>query len=238
MSTFLDEFVESYSNDSKYALDSRLMSSWYPKRVREKAHGSSMLELGIGHGRTVAYFSEVFSNHVVIEGSEEVIRRYKKQFGEENTTIINGFFEDFETKERFDCISMGFVLEHVNHPITILAKFRKLLAPDGVIFIAVPSATSLHRRLGFSAGLLSDMNKLGDGDRKLGHLRYYDINSLREDVASAGLKEQSIEGIFLKPFTTEQIAQLNLDPKILEALMVVGIDFPELCNAVLMEVTN
>jgi hypothetical protein len=48
----------------------------------------------------------------------------------------------------------------------------------------------------------------------------------------------TIEGIYLKPLTTAQMAQLNLSKEIMEAFCKVGKDFPELCVGVLLELTK
>lgn len=232
--TYLDDFVEAYEESSPYSLDSSLTASWYPRRIIECAAGSSMLELGIGHGKAVATFSESFTPHVVVEGSKKIIERYKNDYPNSKTCIEHRFFEDFETNLKFDAISMGFVLEHVENPVAILRRFAKFLSPDGVIFIAVPNATSLHRQLGFLAGLMPDIKQLGEGDLRLGHQRYYDISSLRKDISKSGLEEVSLEGIFLKPFTSGQMATLKLPPEVLHGLMEIGKDYPELCNSVLM----
>lgn len=236
MTDLLDQFADAYDPDARYSLDARLMSGWYPRRVVEKSNGTSLLELGIGHGRAVSFFAKNFNRHVIVEGSKEVIRRYVEKYGDNESEIVNDFFESFDTHEKYDYISMGFVLEHVENPVLIMQSFSRFLKPDGVMYIAVPNATSLHRKLGVVAGLLSNLKELSEDDFKLGHRRYYDIDELRAEVAAAGLYELSLEGIFLKPFTTMQLEKLSLPPEVFEALMIVGKDYPELCNAILMEV--
>ena len=237
MKESLDQFAGAYEPGVRYSLDARLMSGWYPRRVVDKSSGDSLLELGIGHGRAVSYFADNFDRHVVVEGSEEVITKFIKKYGDQKSDIIHGYFETFDTSEKFDCISMGFVLEHVEDPVLVLTHFSRFLEVGGIIFIAVPNATSLHRKFGVAAGLLGNIKQLSEDDRKLGHRRYYDIADLRADVSEAGLYERSLEGVFLKPFTTGQLEKLSLTPEIFEALMIVGKDYPELCNAILMEVT-
>lgn len=236
MKNELNQFVDAYSDNANYSLDAKLMSGWYPRRIVAKSAGTSLLELGIGHGRAVSYLAENFERHVIVEGSKEVIDRYYENYNAEKSEIVHEIFESFLTEERFSNISMGFVLEHVENPVRILKRFSQFLKPNGRIFIAVPNATSLHRRIGELAGLMSNIKQLSEADYKLGHKRYYDIAELRANVASANLIECSLEGIFLKPFTTGQIEKLCLQTPVLEAMMKIGIDYPELCNAILMEV--
>ena len=236
MTESLDQFASAYDSDTRYSLDARVMSRWYPRRVVEKSNGESLLELGIGHGRAVSFFAKNFNRHVVVEGSEEVIRKYIDNYGNQDSEIVHSYFEVFRTDEKFDCISMGFILEHVEDPVLVLKNFAKFLKAEGIIYIAVPNATSMHRQIGVIAGLMDDLKSLSEDDFKLGHRRYYNIADLRAEISTAGLIECSLEGIFLKPFTTAQLEKLSLPSEVFEALMVIGKDYPELCNAILMEV--
>ena len=232
----LNAFARSYEQDYKHSLDASLMSYWYRRRVAELARGQSLLELGIGHGKTVHFFSNVFARHLVVEGSKAVIDNFFKSFPDAGCEVVHGFFEDFNTEERFDHMSLGFVMEHVDDPVGLLKRFSRFVSSTGSIFISVPNATSLHRRFGHAAGLLDDMKTLSREDHKLGHKRFYDQTSLERDIERAGLRILRAEGIFLKPLTTSQIEQLKLPASILEAFLTVGRDYPELCNALFVEV--
>ena len=131
---------------------------------------------------------------------------------------------------------MGFILEHVEDPVQILSHFRKFLTSNGKMFVSVPNAEVLNRRLGHLAGLLPDMKALSEHDFILGHKRYYTVTSLTEDIHKAGYVVERMEGIYLKPFTTKQMVSLNFDKKIINALCEAGIDYPELCCGILAEI--
>ena len=138
--------------------------------------------------------------------------------------------------EKFDVIVMGMVLEHVDNPVEIMGHFGKFLAPDGKMFITVPNAEVLNRRLGNLAGLLPDMLLMSDNDRLLGHKRYYTVETLTHDVEKAGYKVEMMEGIYLKPFTTQQIMSLNFDQNIIDALCEVAVEYPELSCGLMAEI--
>ena len=223
--------------DEQHVLDNRLALNWYPERVVQMARrGGSMLELGLGHGYSSAFFSQAFHRYLVVEGSPEMIDRFREKFAVSGLEIVQGYFEDFETEERFDSIGMGFVLEHVYDPGLILRRFARLLAPGGSIFIAVPNAEALHRRFGHAAGMLPDMTALSKADLEFGHRRYFTLDTLKTLVESSGLTVTKVEGILLKPITTQQLVDLSLDERILQAMLKVGVDYPELCNSILMQV--
>lgn len=238
MSSNLDTHVGAYQRQSIYDFDNSIQLKWYPERVVKFSQGaSSLLELGLGHGITASVFEQHFSRHVVIDASTAVIENFRQRYPESKVEIVQSYFEEFSTAERFDIIMFGYILEHVNNPVLILKHFRQFLAPSGRMFITVPNAQVLNRRLGHLAGLLPDMQELSEHDILLGHQRYYTVDSLRADIENAGYTVKRMEGIYLKPLTTSQMISLNLDDKIIEALCLAAIDYPELSCGILAELT-
>jgi len=237
MSNKLDSFIGAYGDNFSFSFDNNIMLNWYPQRIMELTRPSdTLLELGIGHGFTTNRFSQHFRRHVVIDGSASVIEQFQMQFPSNKAEIVESYFEHFDTDLKFDLIVMGFVLEHVDDPALIVKRFKQFLAPSGRCFVLVPNGESLHRRFGHAAGLLPDMMTLGEGDHALGHQRVYSTCSLSEELENAGYRIVRKEGLFLKPFTTSQLQQLALDDEITKAMCTVGIDYPELCCAMMFEV--
>jgi trans-aconitate methyltransferase len=236
MKNILDNHVRAYEGDLHYDFDNEILLNWYPQRILDSTKDTeSLLELGLGHGNTTNIFSKRFIRHVVLEGSTAIIENFHKKFPECHCEIIETYFEDFSSEEKFDVIVMGFILEHVDNPQQILIHFKKFLAPNGKMFVSVPNAEVLNRRLGHLAGLLPDIRSMSENDLMLGHQRYYTVKSLTEEVKKAGYKIERIEGIYLKPFTTSQIVSLNFDKKIIEAMCIIGLDYPELSCGILTE---
>ncbi len=237
MNVSLDNFRDAYTDDFAYSMDNRLMLNWYPRRILDLYNGErgSLLELGLGHGYTACVFSGEFSRHVVLDGSKEIIEQFKSRHQLAYTEIILSYFEDFDSDEQFDMIVMGFILEHVDNPAAILQRYKKYLKPQGSIFVAVPNYESLNRRYGYAAGLLPELCHLGPGDLALGHQRLFTADSLQDMIKQTGFRLKRLEGIFLKPLTTQQLINLNLPENILQAMMEVGIEYPELCVAMLAE---
>lgn len=234
----LENEQDSTAYDRTYVLDNRLTLQWYPERVVAMARAGSMLELGLGHGYSTEYFAKTFQRYRVVEGSQEMIDRFRERFDVEGVDIVQGYFEDFETDERYDAIGMGFVLEHVDDPAAIIRRYARYLSPGGSIYIAVPNAQSLHRRLGHAAGLLSDIHSLSSADLEFGHKRYFTLDSLITMVQGEDLEIGKVEGLLLKPITTQQMLDLNLSEAILQAMLKVGVDYPELCNSVLIQASR
>ena len=238
MANSLDRHVQAYQGLSIYDFDNTIQLRWYPERVAQFAEGAlSLLELGLGHGITANAFDPHFPRHVVIDASPAVIQNYRERFPDSRVEIVQSYFETFETHERFDVIVFGYILEHVDDPVAVLRHFRRHLAPGGRMFVTVPNAEVLNRRLGHLAGMLPDMQQLSDHDVLLGHKRYYTIESLRTDIHEAGYDVVRLEGIYLKPLSTSQMISLNLRDEIIEAFCVAAIDYPELSCGILAEIS-
>lgn len=237
MTNVLDSHVRAYEGDLQYDFDNEILLNWYPKRVLNFANGAgSLLELGLGHGYTTNIFSKHFNKHVVLEGSKAVIDNFHKKYPDCRAKIIETYFEDFELDEKFDVIVLGFILEHVDNPRKILTQFKRFLNDkDGKMFVSVPNAEVLNRRLGHLAGILPNMQELSENDLILGHQRYYTVKTLAEDINNSGYEIVRMEGIYLKPFTTKQIISLDLDKKVIDALCVTGVDYPELSCGILAQ---
>ena len=239
MANALDKHVAAYQGENIYDFDNEILLNWYPNRVLQLAGSArSLLELGLGHGHSTSIFSHYFDRHLVLEGSSAVIRHFQARHPEVRARVVEAFFEDFSSNERFDIVVMGFILEHVDDPQQILRRYSKFLAPGGRTFVAVPNAEALNRRLGHLSGVLEDMTQLSPHDHLLGHRRFYSATSLRAEVEQAGFAIDRFEGIYLKPFTTRQILSLQLERKFIDALCRVGQDYPELCCGLFAEIST
>lgn len=236
MSNHLDDHVKAYQGLSIYDFDNTIQLNWYPKRIVKFSQGAtSLLELGLGHGITATVFEQHFPRHVVIDASPAVIANFRQRHPDSKVEIAQSYFETFNTAERFDVIVFGYILEHVEDPVQILQHFKPFLKPGGRMFVTVPNAEVLNRRLGHLAGMLPDMQTLSEHDLLLGHKRYYTVSSLRADIEQAGYVIKRLEGIYLKPLTTQQMISLNLNDQIIQALCLAAIDYPELSCGMLAE---
>ena len=83
--------------------------------------------------------------------------------------------------------------------------------------------------------MLPDLELLSNVDREFGHQRYFNLRTLTELCEGAGYRVNKAEGILLKPVTTGQLKQLDLSAAILQGMLKVGVDYPELCNALLLK---
>jgi SAM-dependent methyltransferase len=213
-------------------------------RSIEQRGARTVLSLGVGHTEVAQPLLALLragriDRYVLVDGAPAILEAFAKSTEPHpaGLTLVESFFEQFDTAERFDVIEAGFILEHVEDPALVLKRIHHLLAPGGRMFIAVPNATSLHRQIGHLAGLLPDMYALSAADHDLGHRRYFDVERLRSLVQACGYQVQHTEGLLLKPFMTSQMAALALAPAVWDGLQQVAHAYPELSNSFFMEVT-
>lgn len=235
----LNQYSEIYYKEAAYSLDNWIILNDYAQRIieliGEDAKEKSLLECGIGHGYTVNIFNQFFDNHVVLDADSDIINNFKQNNPDCHAEIIQTYFEDYTPSRQFDFIILGFVLEHVENPLQLIVKYKNYLKDHGKMYIAVPNAESLNRRIGYEAGLLPDIYDLSENDRQLGHRRYYTVKAIHEICIQAGLQIKRTEGIFLKAVTSAQLSSLELSDEIYQAFCRVGRDYPELSLGILVE---
>ncbi len=109
----------------------------------EKKNIKNYLEIGPGHGLFLKDANQILGNNVEfiaidisktsIDITESIMNFLVK---ENNIKYIVMDMLDYNTNNRFDFITMGEVLEHVNYPKILLSKFNKLLSDNGHGFIS------------------------------------------------------------------------------------------------------
>lgn len=234
----LDAVSSEYRPNGATAIENDLILNWYPQRmVARFGHCDSLLELGIGHGFTAGKFNAACDRHVLIEGSQVVIDQFRETHSDFEAELVFGYFEEFDTDERFDVIVMGFILEHVEDPGYLLDRYRKFLKSGGRLFVAVPNAKSMNRRLGVELGMIDDIYSLNANDHALGHRRQYCLDTLKAELVRHGYTITHEEGIYLKPLPLGVLKSLPDFEANLQAMLRVGIEFPELCVGLLVEAT-
>lgn len=154
--------------------------------------GKRLLDVGCGAGFFLRIASKLGAIAQGVEPSAYAAGVAQKQ----GLRVFNGTLEAFEaqTTDRFDIITSNHVIEHVPNPVETLATMKKLLAPGGFIWIAVPNAAyPISRAL---RGLWHSAD-----------LPYHLMQFSPQSMARAGEKA----GLTIRSQTTESI------PRIVEA---------------------
>lgn len=172
----------------------------------------SALELGCGSGRWTSVLCERYSEVDTVDAAaplvEAVVAAYKGVGADLRGHVA--LVEDFLAKaERtWQHVYLTMLLEHVEDPVDVLARARRVCEPGGAIFIAVPNATSIHRVVAARAGLIGAVDELSESDLKVGHRRVYTPELLNAHVRQAGFTITKTVPVGLKPITHEQMREL------------------------------
>ena len=199
------------------------MSRYRIKTILEHCdrHGT-LLDLGCSFGRIAKALSPFFKKIVAVDGSQVLINQAKKENRASNIFYHVSLVENLDLKEKFDVILLSFILEHVANPRIILKKASRFLKGKGILFIMVPNAESLHRRVGRALGIIKRLDGLTPIDINHGHRRVYTLKKLVKDIKGAGLKINRKGTFFIKPLSNKQMEKF--DPKICDAFYKVGKD--------------
>ncbi len=177
--------------------------------------GDKIIELGCGRGVLTEKLAEVCKELIVVDGSKENINYVKKKLKEmKNIDYYQSLWENFEYKSNdiSDIVfSMG--LEHLGEKnvLNVLKKIKKYLSENGKLHIIVPNAYSLHRKVAYQMGIISDVHDLSERDQLYGHKRVYDKELLLHEINECDYKIVHVEGIFLKPLPNSMMMELNED---------------------------
>ncbi len=122
--------------------------------------------------------------------------------------------------------------EKLNHSWT--TKFRKFLKPGGRLYVTLPNAQSINRRLGVEVDIDDDVYRLNENGRALGDRRQYCLDTLRAKLTWHRYSISHREGIYL-PLPLGVLKTLPDFVVNLRAMLQVGIEFPQLCIVLLLE---
>ncbi len=105
-------------------------------------HIKSYLEVGVGHGFYLAKALEVLGDKATLTAvdiSETSIELAKRFINDTRITYNLKNVFDFNNAEKYDFITLGEVLEHVEDPLSLLVKLNTLLSDNGVLFFTTPT---------------------------------------------------------------------------------------------------
>jgi trans-aconitate methyltransferase len=204
-------------------VDQRVLSMLI-NRVIQRTEGSNVVEMGYGDGAWTGQLIEKFGKSHLVEISLDLIESAKSLYGDK-VSVYHSYFEDFRPPILFDSIICSYVLEHIIDPILVLSRCRSWLKPGGLLFVAVPNATSLHRRLGVVMGMQKDVYQLGDSDISIGHRRIYSAPMLEADLKAAGFRIEIRQPMMCKPLPNSLLSYLSEDQ--LKGLFDLGDEIPE-----------
>lgn len=113
----------------------------------------------------------------------------------------------------FDIVILSDIIEHIFDTDRLLAECYRLLVSKGKLFISTPNVASLGRRcmllLGISPYLEFSPHLSTNGLPSVGHIRYYTVKTLSEQLNYHNFSVNTIEGdlCVVGPFSMRSFAQ-------------------------------
>lgn len=114
----------------------------FNKIIKETSVKGTYLEIGAGHGLYVREAIELLDDDVafdVVDISPSSIKIGKEMIDNPKVNYHLTDIFDFEPEKKYDFITMGEVLEHVEEPVKLLQRLYDLLADDGKFYITTPT---------------------------------------------------------------------------------------------------
>jgi len=222
----LEKYYENY-NGEKATVEEKFMTKATIELSKDIVKNKAILNLGLGNGLTSKFLEQYVLKQVVVEGSKKIIEIFS--FESKKTSFVESYFENFSTNEKFDIVLANHVLEHVDNPVELMqTKFHEWLSDDGIAFITVPNAKSIHRLIGKQMGMLKSEYGLNNSDLKAGHQRVYDTETLKSHIEQANLEILELGGYNLKMVSLVQMKDWSQE--LLDAIFEVSKQMPpEIC---------
>lgn len=188
-----------YQYDFDLTVRRALLKRWSKHFLRE---GSS-LEMGSFDGSMTELILGELKSLDVIEGSTALASSVRERF-DERVQVHNAWFEEFTPSTEYDNIFLVHALEHVQNPTEVLRLAASWLSEAGKLFVAVPNANALSRQIAVRMGVVSSLQAVTEGEKLHGHLRTYNLDTLRREALDAGLEIFESGGVILKTLANSQ----------------------------------
>lgn len=112
--------------------------------VRFDMNRTIILEIGSCMGPFLKASMPHYTKVEGLEISEEMAAFSEKKLG---VDVFRQQFEELNTNQKYSCIHMSHVIEHIPNPNEWMQKAAEVLDEDGVLVICVPNMYSLSRRI-------------------------------------------------------------------------------------------
>lgn len=150
-----------------------------------------VLDIGCGAGTLDFYLANKVKDIQGVDISKKAIdscNATKENLEIKNVNFKVCFFPSENVKGKFDLVIFTEIIEHLEDDMKALREINKLLNKKGILFLSTPSSNSPLHRLGLAK----------DFDKRVGHVRRYDLHELLDLIQKNGFKIKEVnktEGI-------------------------------------------
>lgn len=157
---------------------------WRLRQIEARRPEGRLLDVGCGNGLFLAYALRSGWDGYGLDNSPGGVQEVQKRLGDR--VALTTLLEAGYPPGSFDIVCLFEVLEHLPDPIDHLREIRRILKPQGWVFLSIPNFASLERWIfgKWWAGL--------DAPR---HFQQFTPESLRYCMETAGLEVAELRSI-------------------------------------------
>lgn len=159
--------------DANYDQELRAIARWRPtgRLLDVGTHCGFFLRRALGMGWKLQG----------VEPSAQAAALASEFFGLD--VVVGTLAEADLPSESFDVVTLVDVFEHIEQPLELLTEIRRVIRPDGVLFIKVPNAIYSFSKYRLARQLLRLDVEIFDAKE---HVAHYTLTTLRRTLARAG----------------------------------------------------
>lgn len=181
----MDETLTYYNQNADSFIDGTRnadMSVQYQMFLKYLPDGGKLLDLGCGSGRDSAYFASVGFEVTAVDGSEQLCKRVRENYGMHALCIQ---FEELSFKSEFDAVWACASLLHVKKGDMpkVMGKVSAALKPGGVLYASFKYGSGERVCNGrfFNDYTENDLDTLLTSENQLTLLEYRITEDVRPD---------------------------------------------------------
>jgi len=162
---------------------------------RRPLEGRTALDVGCGAGLLAEPLARLGASVTAIDASPEVIHVAREHASAMGLAIDYRAGDVQQLEGQFDLITCMEVIEHVADPAAFLKALAKRLAPDGLLVMSTPNATSWSRLMMITIG--EGLGRIPKGTHDFD--KFISPERMKMLLADAGFKCLDVEGIAWSP---------------------------------------
>ncbi|MDA7481162.1 class I SAM-dependent methyltransferase [Candidatus Pelagibacter ubique] len=141
---------------------------------KELKNKNSLLDIGCGNGYLTKKLSEKFIKVIAVDNSNSAVQQAKKDY-EGNINFNFGNLEDLKISDKFDCITLIEVIEHLYSPDNLLKNISEICDENTKIIISTPFHNFIKNLLILFSGKFDNhFSPLWEN----GHIKFFSKNTL------------------------------------------------------------
>jgi SAM-dependent methyltransferase len=111
--------------------------------IAERCRGKHVVDMACGEGYGAAVLVKDAAQVVGVDANPEAFEHARLRYRAPNLRFERALVEQFDDGAPYDAIVFLQTIEHVTEPGALLARFRSLIAPGGVLYVTTPNRLTL-----------------------------------------------------------------------------------------------